>query len=85
MVLNSFYDWISREFDQFSNSMILRFWKVREKIIYLVEWILTNTLIYSVAGHEVDEIQEELRPIYDEQELSNLVSSLTRMLEHKGT
>lgn len=71
MVLNSRYDWISRELDQF------------EKIIYLVEWILTDTLIYSVAGHEVDEVQEELRPIYDEQELSYLVSSLTRILEHK--
>lgn len=51
--------------------------------MYLVKWILTDTLMYSVAGHEVDEVQEELRPVYDEQELSNLVSSLTGILEHK--
>lgn len=44
---------------------------------------MTDTLIYSVAGHEVDEVQEEFRPIYDEEELLNLVSSLTRILEHK--
>ncbi|XP_068978365.1 uncharacterized protein [Bombus flavifrons] len=33
----------------------------------------------NIKGHEVDEVQEELRPIYDEQELSNLVNCVKDM------
>ena len=43
---------------------------------------LTCTL---VAGQEVEEVEEELRPIYDERELTELVSGLTLFLEHKHT
>ena len=41
--------------------------------------------LYSVAGQEVEEVEEELRPVYDERELTELVSGLTLFLEYKHT
>ncbi|KOX80148.1 hypothetical protein WN51_08324 [Melipona quadrifasciata] len=53
----------------------------------LVEFLM-DRMIYVLSiteRQEVEEVEEELRPVYDERELTELVSGLTLFLEYKHT